>query len=442
MVDSDGSTYVEYEVREIPHSDPPSSILWLMKIAPDGTTTTTQLSSSSSANLFPGNILPDGQGGVLATWTIANPNPPPAPQPYQGAYVTAGGGITMYPLPLAPASLVTGNDGLPVNPTLVLGENGAVFVSYGANITSFELSTGLANWNYQAPSQTGLSLISYSNGGGLVGKMTTTSGTDTVLRFDSAGNATADAWSGSDTDYSIDKSFWTGSLASCALCDFSAQSVDSTPSLSPSPHQKRLNRAYPISIKVNFAGANFTTPKTTGDLLNFQGPNTRGPCAETLGLQDCLQQSGYWLWNLEIAARAYDDASKWSLVRKDQFRYKGFYIDENDNPNNPFSCFRIDPYDGPTKDFWQKPAGQNQIFSIDAPGPFNLVNPVDACKGSITLSPIYSQMYYVNFQLDVSSLVTGFHRTIYYHVNVVVGSGRQLDRINSRAGYGNISLNF
>jgi len=34
---------------------------------PDGTI---ELSSSDSANLYPGNLIPDGDGGVLATWTI------------------------------------------------------------------------------------------------------------------------------------------------------------------------------------------------------------------------------------------------------------------------------------------------------------------------------------------------------------------------------------
>ena len=50
-----------------------------------------QLSSSNSANLFPGSIIPDGQGGVLATWTIVNVNPPAASLPYQAAYVSGGG---------------------------------------------------------------------------------------------------------------------------------------------------------------------------------------------------------------------------------------------------------------------------------------------------------------------------------------------------------------
>jgi hypothetical protein len=66
-----------------------------MKIAPDGSTSTTQLSSSNSDNSFPGTIIPDGQGGVLTTWTIMRPDrsAPPRPHPYQAADVSPGGGV-------------------------------------------------------------------------------------------------------------------------------------------------------------------------------------------------------------------------------------------------------------------------------------------------------------------------------------------------------------
>lgn len=277
-----------------------SSILWLLKVAPDGSATTTQLSSANGANLFPGNILPDGQGNVLATWTISNVNPPPAPQPYQAAYVSSGAVANTYPMPMAPTQLVNGADGLPINPTLVMGENGIVFASYGANITAFNLGSGSVSWNYPAASQSSLSLISYSNGGGLVAK-TTTSGADTVLRFDSGGNATAEAWTGSNVDYSGDKSFWIGDLPSTGFGDVSARAVDPTPSLFPAPKQKRLNRAHPISIKVNFGGSNFTIPKTPDDHIMFL--NFYGPCSEDLGPAGLLPGGRFGLLELESRNR-------------------------------------------------------------------------------------------------------------------------------------------
>jgi hypothetical protein len=124
------------------------------------------LSASNNANLFPGNIIPDGQGGVLATWTVDVPFGPPGPHLYQAAHVSSGG-INTYDLPMAPTQLLTGSDGLPINPTLVLGENGTAFVTYptGTNVASFNLNAGAANWNYQ-PSH-GVSSIIYANGDGL-----------------------------------------------------------------------------------------------------------------------------------------------------------------------------------------------------------------------------------------------------------------------------------
>jgi hypothetical protein len=159
IVDSDGSTYVEYEVRESAsfHSSPPtvSSSLSLLKIAPDNSTSTTQLSSSTSANLFPGTIIPDGQGGVLATWTIVNLNPPAATQPYQAAYVSSGAIVSSYALPMAPTEVTNGPDALPINYPMVLGENGTAFVSYpgsgssSSTTVAYSLSSGSAIWTYQ-----------------------------------------------------------------------------------------------------------------------------------------------------------------------------------------------------------------------------------------------------------------------------------------------------
>jgi hypothetical protein len=46
--------------------------------------------------------------------------------------VFPGGGLNHYDLPMAPMQLVVdANTGLPINPPLVLGENGTAFVSYG-----------------------------------------------------------------------------------------------------------------------------------------------------------------------------------------------------------------------------------------------------------------------------------------------------------------------
>jgi len=169
MVDSDGSTYVEYNVREGVSNVTHSAILALMKIAPDGTAASvTQLTSSSSGNdgeIWPGAIIPDGQGGVLATWIVgpSSFSGVQGPNPYQAAHVTPDGGLTTYVLPLAPTQVLT-NNAIPIDLSLVLGESGVAFVSYptGTNVVSFNLNSGSVIWNYQAPSQSVLS-VSYTH---------------------------------------------------------------------------------------------------------------------------------------------------------------------------------------------------------------------------------------------------------------------------------------
>jgi hypothetical protein len=170
IADSDGSIYFEYTVREVSHyfvNSPVSSILWLMKVGPDGTTTNTQLSSSSVANLWPGTIIPDGQGGIVATWVVDNALPPSAIYPYQGAYVSSGI-VNTYNLPNAPTTIDRDqNTGLPKYLSLVLGENGTAFISYGANsnISSYNIGSGTSNWNYQHAQP--VNFMGYTNGGGI-----------------------------------------------------------------------------------------------------------------------------------------------------------------------------------------------------------------------------------------------------------------------------------
>ncbi|HVO63491.1 MAG TPA: PQQ-binding-like beta-propeller repeat protein, partial [Terriglobales bacterium] len=124
MVNSDGSAYVEYQVRDTNSysNTVTSAVVYLLKIAPDNSTTTIQLASNADLNtsqhpepynssLLPGPIIPDGQGGVIATWTISPTNPPSPPvgwHYYQAADVAAGSIVGTYDLPFAPASVAFG----------------------------------------------------------------------------------------------------------------------------------------------------------------------------------------------------------------------------------------------------------------------------------------------------------------------------------------------
>jgi len=200
IVDSDGSTYVEYEVREIPCAPTPvSSTLYLLQIAEDGSTNTIQLSSSNDSNLFPGNIIPDGSGGggVVGTWVVVPSDGSVPTNPYQAAHVVSGSVVASYSLPFTPQNFVVGQDGLPINPTLVLGENGVAFAtdgmssgdrtnpSLGPKVVSFNVGAGEANWSYQAGTQSTFAIM-----GALAGNNIELNDSQAgVLQLDSSGNA-------------------------------------------------------------------------------------------------------------------------------------------------------------------------------------------------------------------------------------------------------------
>jgi hypothetical protein len=75
---------------------------------------------------------------------------------------------------------------------LVFGENGVAFATDGATLSSFNLSSGQVNWNYSAPSSTSLSIVTSTEGNGLVARLKDT--TESITRLDSSGNATLDTW--------------------------------------------------------------------------------------------------------------------------------------------------------------------------------------------------------------------------------------------------------
>jgi hypothetical protein len=190
IVDSDGKVFVEYEVREVTSfpSSPTtvSSILSLLSIALDGTTNMTQLASSNAADLFPNSIMPDGQGGVLATWADIGDF---ATTVLQAAEVSPGG-MSTYNLPITvPQTFGAFASGSGVV-QLVLGENGTAF----AGPTNFNVNSGAINFSYQVPSNGSLSLIGGTHGGGLLGRVftTTNSGTtEQLATFDASGTVSS-----------------------------------------------------------------------------------------------------------------------------------------------------------------------------------------------------------------------------------------------------------
>lgn len=255
IVNSDGYTYIEYEVRQIAY--PPritSAILYLLQIAPGNSITRVILSSvTTDTNLLPGRIIPDGQGGVLATWTISPSNPPSPTHPYQASHVVAGVPGAPYDLPFSPTTVTFGR-----YPTLVLGESGTAFVTDGADadtgpqIVSFDVNSGSVHWNYLAATQSTLSLVASTAANGLTAKVTDSNGIDTVLRFDATGIATIDTWSGTGIDYFI-SDIWTGIGSSSALLAYSADPVDFSTAGWFSPKQQGTNKAVQTLQVTNFS---------------------------------------------------------------------------------------------------------------------------------------------------------------------------------------------
>ena len=186
MVNSDGAAYLEYEVRNIGPTRITSDTLYLMRIAADDTNTSTVLSSTTENQaLLPGPIVPDGQGGVVATWTIF-PSRGAVPQyPYQAADVVSMQVGTTYNLQFSPTSVSFGK-----SPTIVLGENGVAFAAGSSatdQIVSFNVTSGTVNWTYQATGGNKLSIVASISGNGLVAKTTDQNGNDTMLTFNSLG---------------------------------------------------------------------------------------------------------------------------------------------------------------------------------------------------------------------------------------------------------------
>lgn len=199
IVGSDGTTYVEYEVRTI--SYPPqitAANLYLLQIGTDNSASAVELSSTTSdENLFPGRIIPDGQGGVIATWIVDPSNGQIPSNPYQAVDIVAGSVEATYSLPFTPANFSLGPDGLPLNLSLLLGENGTAFATdamssgdrtdgEGPKIVSFNPTSGAVNWTYQVSSTSdSLPLITAISGNGLE----VNDFQNGVMQLDSHGNA-------------------------------------------------------------------------------------------------------------------------------------------------------------------------------------------------------------------------------------------------------------
>jgi hypothetical protein len=180
-IDANGTAYLLL-------ADETTQNIALLTASLDGSVSTQQVVAAGCVP-FPGEVIPDGQGGQLATWTCYSVGT----NTFEVTHVTSQGSNT-FVLPL---------NGDPYGSIyaphqLVLGENGTAFATDGANaiapqlatVVSFDINSGQVNWSYQAPSPGSLSIVSSTQNGGLFVQQTSQSGALTTDSFDASGNAT------------------------------------------------------------------------------------------------------------------------------------------------------------------------------------------------------------------------------------------------------------
>jgi hypothetical protein len=161
--------YVEYEVRTTNNNIVTSDTLYLhANSGPDVVLSST----TQNETQIPGPVIPDGNGGLLATWTASTPVI--QQYPYQAVDVINGVVGTPYGLPFSPQTVTPFQ-----SPDLVLGESGTAFASGTTNVTingvqtpideiaSFNVTSGAPNWTYQAAAGDKLSMIEASADGGV-----------------------------------------------------------------------------------------------------------------------------------------------------------------------------------------------------------------------------------------------------------------------------------
>lgn len=134
-------------------------------------------SAGSLPTNSPSDVIPDGNGGVLATW-VEVPGNANGPYPLTIADVGPNGTVQ--------ANFSNLNGQGAGDSSLVLGDNNTAFATDGATVVSFNVSTLQQNWAYTSTGGS-LSFVAATSGGGL----TINDSQLGVIQLDSSGNASA-----------------------------------------------------------------------------------------------------------------------------------------------------------------------------------------------------------------------------------------------------------
>jgi hypothetical protein len=159
------------------------------------------LNSGSAPARGTGEVIPDGMGGLLAWWSDdyqvqAGPSWWDAMREARLTRVTDSG-LTEYPLP-TPDWWTWWY--APRDRSLVLGEDGVAFGTFGGRVVSFDVATGAVRWTWEAPSGQ-LEMIAATAGNGLVLKVPAEGGEEGIARLDANGQATYENWTGNSVQY-------------------------------------------------------------------------------------------------------------------------------------------------------------------------------------------------------------------------------------------------
>ncbi|MBI3662844.1 MAG: hypothetical protein HY234_07320 [Acidobacteria bacterium] len=184
-------------------------------------------------SLSPAEVIPDGSGGLLASWTFG------LLTGSQETRITrwSPSGATEYTLPL--------NGWANPAESLVLGENGTAFATDQSQVLSFDLATGAVRWSWQ-PAQGPVEMIMATAGNGLVAKnRDETTGLETAVRLDSFGVPTYESWSNPAVQHAVGD-LWLGQGS---LVGISASEVAWPDSIWPEPDNDGIRGAEPDGIR-------------------------------------------------------------------------------------------------------------------------------------------------------------------------------------------------
>jgi hypothetical protein len=178
VVTRDGSVYIEASGGEwsfsfcVPLSGSQNEPFTLMQILPNGTVQSQMLDSSvhnpgdQGATPDPvGEVVPDGQGGVLASWESLSWSGD-LESPTQSTPMIAdvsSGGVTKAPLPTLnwDSELIDSGSGI------VVSDKATAFVSDGLSVIALSIPALQTNWTYTATPGDDLSFSAATRGGGV-----------------------------------------------------------------------------------------------------------------------------------------------------------------------------------------------------------------------------------------------------------------------------------